>query len=295
MGPIEVNMTYEPFSQEPEYIEANRAFMQTIDLGSAKRVLDLACGTGTMTDLLLAISPDAEITGLDIDRGALVLAEAHFRERDLRPPSPDPGKPKIFFAQCTADVLPLRPGHYDAVIMGNSIHMLPDAEKLLAEIHRTLRPGGIFAFNSSFYAGTIPRGTEKFHHEWLKQALHYLMRMDAELRNQGKAGIPRKRGTARPAFSNPWPSAEEWIGRLNRCGFEVTGRNERTVLMDKRCFETIGAYAGLAAVLFSGYPVRLASEALQETVGLTLALVGMEVVPRNWLEMVAVKTPRNDV
>ena len=59
--------------------------------------------------------------------------------------------------------------------------------------------------------------------------------------------------------------------------------------MNQRCFETIGAYAGLASVLFSGYPVHLASEALQETAGPALAAVGMVEVPRLWLEVTSIK------
>jgi ubiquinone/menaquinone biosynthesis C-methylase UbiE len=258
-------------------------------LKPSKEILDLACGTGTMSDLIFEVTPDAAIIGVDIDGEALLLAQAHFEELARLSNRDSNGKPNIYFAQASADMIPLQALRFDAVIMGNSIHMLPDADRLLAEIHRVLRPGGIFAFNSSFYAGTIPKGTEKFHHEWLKQALLYMTRKDAELRKQGLPGIQRKRGTARPAFSKPWPSLEEWTDMLMRHGFEITRTYERTVLMNQRCFETIGAYAGLASVLFSGYPVHLASEALQETAGLTLSLVGMNVVPRLWLEMTAVK------
>jgi hypothetical protein len=60
-------------------------------------------------------------------------------------------------------------------------------------------------------------------------------------------------------------------------------------MMNQRCFETIGAYAGLASVLFSGYPVELASEALQVMAGPALKAVGVEAVPRLYLEMTAIK------
>jgi hypothetical protein len=63
-------------------------------------------------------------------------------------------------------------------------------------------------------------------------------------------------------------------------------------MMTRKSFEAIGAYAGLASVLFSGYPVDLASEALQETAGKALSIVNKKVVPRNWLEITAVKTGR---
>jgi hypothetical protein len=173
--------------------------------------------------------------------------------------------------------------------MGNSIHLLPDEEKLLAEVHRVLRRGGILAFNTSFYAGTMPKGTEIFYHEWMKQSLIYIKRRDEELRKQGLEGITRKRSTSRSAFSKRWPSEEDWTRMLTSQGLEVKNVCERTVMMNQRCFETIGAYAGLASVLFSGYPVDLASEALQETVEKSLAVVNMDVVPRLWLEVTAIK------
>jgi ubiquinone/menaquinone biosynthesis C-methylase UbiE len=292
-----VNMTYEPFSKEPEYIQANREFIRTFDLKSSERILDLACGTGTMTDLVYEVRPELEsIVGLDISRESLLLAWDHFknfRNTDAGAGSdidtPANNFPSIILAESTADILPLKDICVDAVIMGNSIHLLPEKEKLLAEVRRVLRPGGFFAFNSSFYAGTMPAGTEKFHHEWVKQALSYMMRKDKELRALGLGGIRRKRGTTHRAFVNKWPSIDDWSEILAQKGFKVENVNERTVLMNQRCFETIGAYAGLASVLFSGYPVQIASEALQETAGTALAAVDMEIVPRLWLEVTAIR------
>jgi ubiquinone/menaquinone biosynthesis C-methylase UbiE len=175
----------------------------------------------------------------------------------------------------------------DAVIMGNSIHLLPDFHQLLGEIRRVLFPDSVFAFNSSFYAGTMPAGTEGFNHEWIKQAAAYIMRKDLELRKQGKPGIKRKRGTVSSAFSKRWPTIDEWHEILEEHGFEIQSVHERTVMMTQHSFETIGAYGGFAEVILSGYPVAEASEALQATVAPALAAVDMLTVPRKWLEIVA--------
>lgn len=292
MSPMEVNMTYEPFSKEPEYIQANREFIQTMDLTSSERILDLACGTGTMIDLIIEVRPRAQILGLDISNESLLLAQMHFKEISLLSQFNVDVKnswTKLLFIHGTADILPFQDLSFDAVIMGNSIHLLSDEEKLLAEVYRVLRPGGSFSFNSSFYAGTMPKGTEKFHHEWVKKALSYLMNKDKEMQERGLGGIQRKRGTTHRAFSKRWPSIDDWTRMLNGHGFEVENIYERPVFMNQRCFETIGAYAGLASVLFSGYPVHFASEALQETAGTALSAVDMEVVPRLWLEVTAIK------
>ncbi len=286
MCAVEVNMTYEPFSKEPEYVEANRAFVGTLPLDGIRTLLDLASGTGVMTGLLVEACPAIErILGVDLSLESMRIAQRRFREEE---PLARRGI-LLQLLQGSADVLPVAGASMDAVIMGNSIHMLPDERALLREVARVLKPGGLFAFNSSFWAGTMPPGTEKVHHEWVKQAAIYLMDRDRELRRQGKPGIRRKRGTAKKAFSKPWLSIDDWRARLEEAGFAVRRVDRRTVLMNRRCFETIGAYAGLASVLFSGYPVQLASEALQETAGPTLEAMGMPEVPRLWLEVTAVK------
>ena len=286
MANYKVNMTYEPFSQEPEYIEANRTFVQSFDLASSSIILDLACGIGTMADLLLERRTGVSIIGMDLSLESLLLAQDHSFRKENNPHFD--GKPYCL-VQATADCLPARDQIFDFVIMGNSIHLLPDFNRLIGEINRVLRPGGMFAFNSSFYAGTMPKGTEKFHHEWMKLALAYIIQKDMDLCKQGLAGIKRKRGTVPGAFTARWPSPEEWTSILEQNNFRVINLNERIVPMNQQNFEKIGAYGGFAKIILSGYPVEEASEALQETAGPALRSVAMDIVPRNWLEVIAVK------
>lgn len=275
MTKYEVNMTYEPFAKEPEYIEANRAFIRTMDLASSWLILDLACGIGTMADLILEFRPQVKIIGLDLSHESLRLTQM----------SGTNGLNLLL--QGTAYFLPLKGGSVDTVIMGNSIHLLAEPDKLLQEVRRVLRPEGLFAFNGSFYAGTFAPNTEPFYHEWVKLAILYLMNKDRLLRQNGQPGIPRKRGTVSGAFSHRWPSPQEWVETLRTHGFKVQSVYERTVLMRQRSFETIGAYGGFAKIILSGYPVHEASEALQATAGEALAALKMEQVPRFWLEIVA--------
>lgn len=286
MKKYHVNTTYEPFAKEPEYIEANRAFVRKMDLAGVECLLDLACGIGTMSELLLECKPSLDIVGLDLSRESLAIALDSFRSSSQ---SGIKGKGPLAFVQGTADVLPCFGSCFDAVVMGNSIHMLPDVDKLVTEIVRVLRPAGFLAFNSTFYAGTMPKGTEKFHHEWMKQAVSYLVHKDLDLRKAGEPGIPRKRGTMPGAFSNQWPSPEEWTATLARHGLKVEYLGERLVEMTQRNFEYIGAYGGFAKVVLSGYPVEEASEALQATAGPAMTAVGMTTVPRLWLEIITRK------
>lgn len=278
-----IDTSYEPFSHEPEYVELNKRFLEALELEGPLRVLDLACGTCTLTSLLLdQVARQATIIGIDLSRRSLELARTELGEPE--PPA------RVDLVEATADRLPVIANLADLVIMGNAIHCLPDLDVFLEEVVRTLKPGGTFAFNSSFYAGTFVPGTERFYDEWMKEAARFVLQRDRELKAAGLPGVKRIKGRADPAFSRRWQSPAEFRALLERHGFEVFHLAERTVMMSRRAFETVGAYQGLAAVLLSGYPVDLACEALTRTVKSALDKVGLTEVPRYWLEVGAVMT-----
>jgi Methylase involved in ubiquinone/menaquinone biosynthesis len=295
MGKYQVNTTYEPFSREPEYIEGNRAFIKTLPFKSAKRVLDLACGTGVISNLILEIQKNISIFGVDISRESLHLGQKDFLEKGLTledqfvlTNSNGNSKTNVVLLEGMANSLPLKDNWADVVFMGHSIHMihtLPALERLLEEIYRVLVPGGLFAFNSSFYAGSQAPGTDSFYQFWWKKALAYIIEKDAEERKQGLPGIKRKRGTAPKAFSSLWLSKEEWDKLLGKHKFKLNTVNERPIIMTQSSLETIGSYSGLAELMISGYPVELASEALVFAVAPALEAAKMQEVPRLWLEM----------
>jgi tRNA (cmo5U34)-methyltransferase len=101
------------------------------------RVLDLGCGDGRLTALVLDVRPEvAEAVGLDSSPPMIRLARERFdgdarveiREHDLRDPLPTEGG-------------------VDVVVSGFAIHHLAHTRKqsLFAEIAHLLRPGGVFA------------------------------------------------------------------------------------------------------------------------------------------------------
>ena len=307
-----IDTSYEPFSREPEYIEANQAFIRTLPLDKHTRVVDLACGTSTMTGLVLehiygeggyraeSGQDGAELQrmlGLDLSRESLLLGQQYLAglgylvPSDTRKvPTATPAVHVVDLIEGTADRLPFADNCADLAIMGNAIQLIGDLDGLFSELSRILRTGGEFAFNTSFYAGTYVPGTEHVYMRWMQEAIAYITKRDAELRAAGRPGIKRKRGNAARAFSKPWLSVDDYTQKMERHGLKVEVTNERTVMLNQRCFETIGAYAGLAKVLLSGYPVKLACEALEKAAGPTLEAVQMKEVPRYWLEVVARKT-----
>jgi ubiquinone/menaquinone biosynthesis C-methylase UbiE len=295
-APQSVNTTYEPFSVEPAYVESNRAFIQRGGLRGKARLLDIACGTGTISELVLECAPDAHLNGLDLDPVQVELSIDRFRRLGYEVANSTAvtnerrnGKPVLHFAVSDALHLPFDSEVFDAVTMANAIHLVADRDGLLAEIARVLERGGSFGFNSTFYAGAMPDGTQRVYLDWLSMAGEYIRKKSNRLVAQGHAPIARVRGTGKMAFQRPWYTPGEWVQALNRAGFEVSGVYEREVPLDARSLALVGAYGGLAEVLLSGFPVAEASEALQECAEPALRRNGCESVPRRTLEIWATK------
>lgn len=102
-----------------------------------KRILDLGCGTGNLTDQILKHYPEAEIDALDISEE--ILSESRKRFSQVS---------NIRYIHADFNGLHLPPGSYDLVMSSIAVHHIEDPEKavLYKEIYQALRPGGIFIF-----------------------------------------------------------------------------------------------------------------------------------------------------
>jgi ubiquinone/menaquinone biosynthesis C-methylase UbiE len=292
---MKVNTTYEPYSQEPEYIEANRLLLQQLQLERVHKVLDLACGTGLLTDLLLQMKPGLDVTGIDLSAESLGIARAMFREQGVLiedgagEASQANGRGRVRLIEGSADDLQFPAASFDLVMIGNAIHLMPDKDRFLRAVARVLKPGGSFTFNSVFYSGTFAPGSETIYAEWMKEAMLELNARNEALRRAGKPTIPRVRGKAGRAFDKGWLSGKEWQAKLAEHGLRVTRNYDCPMTISQRGLELVGAYGGLAEVLMSGYPVEIASECLQVAVGRAFKTLGVHEVARNWLQVIAVR------
>lgn len=98
------------------------------------RVLDLGCGTATLTILIKNAHPQAEVTGLDGDPEVLEIARAKVARAGL----------EIALDYGMAFELPYPDGFFDRVISSLVFHHLTreDKARTLKEAFRVLRPGG---------------------------------------------------------------------------------------------------------------------------------------------------------
>jgi ubiquinone/menaquinone biosynthesis C-methylase UbiE len=98
------------------------------------RVLDLGCGTGTLTLLTRQVHPNADVTGFDGDPKALKIA----RNKAAR------AQVGIEFDEGFAQQLPYPDHAFDRVVSSLLFHHLTreNMQKVLREALRVLRPGG---------------------------------------------------------------------------------------------------------------------------------------------------------
>jgi ubiquinone/menaquinone biosynthesis C-methylase UbiE len=293
---MEVVTNYEPYSQEPEYIAANQALLETFDLAPLRRVVDLACGTGLLSDLLLQMKPDIAINGVDISNESLEIGRRLFRQKGLLAETDEAleeafraGRGAVRLEEKSAMDPPFPDQQFDAAMIGNAIHLMPDKDVFLNGVRRMLKPGGQFVFNSVFFTGTFAEGTEPVYTEWMKEAVMILAKKNEERAKRGEPPIKRTRGKFGRAFDKDWKSGDEWKALLEQHGFRVTRVYKRPIPIDQRALELVGAYGGLAEVLMTGYPVEVASECLLKAVGPAFKRCGVTEVIRYWLEVTAIR------
>lgn len=97
-------------------------------------VLDLGCGTGTLTIMLKQLNPDVEVTGIDGDPEVLAIAREKATEAGV----------SVRWDSGLAYHLPYADSSFDRVVSSLVIHhlIMPDKQRTFLEVLRVLRPGG---------------------------------------------------------------------------------------------------------------------------------------------------------
>ena len=102
-------------------------------------VLELACGTGQLS---FPLSPCVRLWEAT-DASSNMIAEAKKRS----------GSSRLHFSVRDASCLPYASETFDAVVIANALHILPEPEKVLWEARRVLKPGGWLFAPTFVHAG----------------------------------------------------------------------------------------------------------------------------------------------
>jgi ubiquinone/menaquinone biosynthesis C-methylase UbiE len=125
---------YDPFTRLIGIQAAHQALVDQADLESARRVLEIGCGTGNLALLVKRTRPQLEVVGLDPDPKALARAGRKARAAGLA----------LGLDRGFADAMPYPDASFDRVFSALMFHHLEADLRLatLEEVRRVLRPGG---------------------------------------------------------------------------------------------------------------------------------------------------------
>ena len=105
----------------------------------AKTVLELATGTGLIAKSIVNAAARIEATDASVE----MIAEA---KRDNQ-------SAKLYFSVQDMFRLPYADESFEVVIVSNALHIVPQPEKALAEIHRVLKDDGVLIAPTFSHAG----------------------------------------------------------------------------------------------------------------------------------------------
>lgn len=113
-----------------------KSLLAKANLTSEQQILDLGCGTGTLTILIKQAVIKAKVCGVDIDPNVLKLAHQKIQEAGLDIP----------LEQANASTLPYPSNRFERVLSSLVLHHLTLTEKHQAfkEVLRVLQPDGEF-------------------------------------------------------------------------------------------------------------------------------------------------------
>ncbi len=157
--------SFEAFTRHPFFTEVNRWIVERVMCPGRRKIVDLGCGPGAVTKLILERLDDARnatVIGIDPSPSALAKARAAIHSKVVE------------FMQGSAEWVSRLVSSADAVVFLNAIHLVPDKALVMAEIRKVLNKGGVFAFNTTFFNGAYVEGTSGFWRRWVVRAVQVL-------------------------------------------------------------------------------------------------------------------------
>ena len=170
-----VKLSFIPFGGE------NRFRRKVVDLASVKegeQVLDLCCGTGTLTSLIAKkVGNNGRVTGIDLSEDMINRAKSKVTNLP------------VTFKQASADKLPFEEGAFDKAFISYGMHEMPDEIRLRAmkELYRVLKPGSsLFIVDYNLPGSPLPRLAIGLFLRTFEEKVAYKMARDGVLPDQLK-------------------------------------------------------------------------------------------------------------
>lgn len=254
------------FASHPFFEEVNRWLVERVaSVGSC--FVDLACGPGAVTELILqAVREHGRGLVYAVDPSLAELDRARRRITSHL----------VQFIQGNAENLSRLVPQVDVVVFCNAIHLINDKTHVLTEIRKVLRSGGTLAFNTTFFKGCYPPGTERFYRYWILRAAQYLR----------ERGVSVLRTTKEEALQ--WVTPQEYSALVTSAGFVEPTWRLHEVTLSPESLEDIGQFSLFVRGALPQVPLALGADALAQAVRKAMDDVKIQGgVPRFWLQFIA--------
>jgi SAM-dependent methyltransferase len=118
------------------------AFLQWLAAPAGSRWVDVGCGTGALSEAIVALCAPAAVSGVDPSEGFLAMAKRRLPAR-------------LILHQGVASELPLADAAVDLAVCSLVLNFVPDSVAALREMARVTTPGGRVAACVWDYAGKM--------------------------------------------------------------------------------------------------------------------------------------------
>ncbi len=119
-------------------------FIEFAGLGPDEAILDVGCGTGSLTFELAKHGDLREIRAIDYSERFVTAA----RDRNT--------DPRVTIEQADAVSLPFPDATFDRAMALLVLHFVPEADRAISEMRRVVRPGGVIAATVWDHFGGMP-------------------------------------------------------------------------------------------------------------------------------------------
>jgi ubiquinone/menaquinone biosynthesis C-methylase UbiE len=254
------------FASHPFFEEVNRWLVERVaTLGS--RFVDLACGPGAVTELILQTMRESR-------RGLVYAIDPSLSELDRA--RRRIASSLVQFIHGSAENLSRLVPPVDVVVFCNAIHLIKDKGQVLEEIRKVLRSGGTLAFNTTFFKGCYPPGTERFYRYWILRAAQYLRERGISVFRNDKAETLQ------------WVTPEQYGALVTQAGFVDPSWRLHEVTLSPESLEDIGQFSLFVHGALPQVPLELGADALAQAVRKAMDDAKIQGgVPRFWLQFIA--------
>lgn len=119
---------------------AEQTIFQNINFSNVKNLIEVGCGVGAQTEIMLRRFPKINVTGIDLNEHQLSAAQDYLSQLPY-------AKDRFNLKKMSGDNLIFDAGTFDGAYLCWVLEHVPDPARVLSEVRRVLRPGSEIIVN----------------------------------------------------------------------------------------------------------------------------------------------------